>query len=111
MTYDALLRVAMRFGPVVQEPKKTSIHLVADTAFAGVATRRNKLAHHQVRDRDQESADREMREAFGEPLALRASSRGTSRAKALLAIGDDRLERPHARPLAIVGQDVAGLPD
>lgn len=42
-TYDALLRVARRLGEVVEEPKKTSIHLVADTAFAGVATRRSKL--------------------------------------------------------------------
>lgn len=42
-TYDALLRVARRFGDVVEEPKKTSIHLVAHSAFAGVATRRNKL--------------------------------------------------------------------
>ena len=42
-TYDALLRVARRFGDVVEEPKKTSIHLVANTAFAGVATRRSKL--------------------------------------------------------------------
>ena len=42
-TYDALLRVARRFGDVVEEPKKTSIHLVADTAFAGVVTRRSKL--------------------------------------------------------------------
>ena len=42
-TYDALLRVARRFGEVVEEPKKTSIHLVAHTAFAGVAARRSKL--------------------------------------------------------------------
>jgi len=42
-TYDALLRVARGFGHVVEEPKKTSIHLVADTAFAGVVTRRSKL--------------------------------------------------------------------
>lgn len=42
-TYDALLRVARRFGGVIEEPKKTSIHLVADSAFAGVATRRSKL--------------------------------------------------------------------
>ena len=43
ITYDALLSVAKRFGDVVEEPKKTSIHLVARTAFAGVATRRTKL--------------------------------------------------------------------
>jgi hypothetical protein len=42
-TYDALLSVAKRFGDVAEEPKKTSIHLVARTAFAGVATRRTKL--------------------------------------------------------------------
>lgn len=42
-TYDALLQVARRFGDVVEEPKKTSIHLVAHSAFAGVATRRKKL--------------------------------------------------------------------
>ena len=42
-TYNALLRVARRFGKVVEEPKKTSIHLVAHSAFAGVATRRNKV--------------------------------------------------------------------
>ena len=42
-TYDALLGVARRFGDVVEEAKKTSIHLVAESAFAGVATRRNKL--------------------------------------------------------------------
>jgi len=42
-TYDALLRVVRGFGEVVEQPKKTSIHLVAHTAFAGVATRRTKL--------------------------------------------------------------------
>lgn len=42
-TYEALLSVAKRFGDVGEEPKKTSIHLVARTAFAGVATRRTKL--------------------------------------------------------------------
>ena len=42
-TYDALLHVARRFGNVGEEPKKTSIHLVARTAFAGVMTRQTKL--------------------------------------------------------------------
>jgi len=42
-TYDALLRTVKRFGKVVEDPKKTSIHLVATTAFAGVVTRRSKL--------------------------------------------------------------------
>src|SRR5213080_2037682 len=33
--YDRLLKEAGRFGPVMEEPKKTSIHLVNRTAFAG----------------------------------------------------------------------------
>ena len=41
--YDRLLKEARRFGPVIEEPKKTSIHLVNRTAFAGVATRQHAL--------------------------------------------------------------------
>lgn len=42
-TYKRLLAAARRFGPVTEEAKKTSIHLVRRTAFAGVATRRAAL--------------------------------------------------------------------
>jgi uncharacterized protein DUF5655 len=42
-TYDQLLKKVKQFGPVVEEPKKTSIHLVNVTAFAGVATRKNSI--------------------------------------------------------------------
>ena len=42
-TYVAILEVARAWGPVVEEPKKTSIHLVRDTAFAGVATQKAAL--------------------------------------------------------------------
>ena len=42
-TYQQLLKAARTLGPVMKEPKKTSIHLVRDTAFAGVATRRSSL--------------------------------------------------------------------
>jgi hypothetical protein len=42
-TYDAILNASRRFGPVKVEPKKTSIHLVRDTAFAGVAVRKTAL--------------------------------------------------------------------
>jgi hypothetical protein len=42
-TYAALLAAAKKLGPVREEPKKTSIHLVRDTAFAGVATRKTAL--------------------------------------------------------------------
>lgn len=42
-TYRRLLEAARTLGPVVEEPKKTSIHLVSRTAFAGVATRRSSL--------------------------------------------------------------------
>ena len=42
-TYRQVLAAARAMGPVVEESKKTSIHLVARTAFAGVATRRSSL--------------------------------------------------------------------
>ena len=42
-TYETLLVAANKLGPVREEAKKTSIHLVRETAFAGVATRRDAL--------------------------------------------------------------------
>src|SRR5581483_1565865 len=36
--YDRLLKNVKKFGRVVEDPKKTSIHLFNKTAFAGVAT-------------------------------------------------------------------------
>jgi len=41
--YDRLLKSARTFGPVVEDLKKTSIHLVNRTAFAGVATRKSSI--------------------------------------------------------------------
>jgi len=41
--YDEILSAAAALGPVKQEPKKTCIHLVRRTAFAGVATRKDVL--------------------------------------------------------------------
>jgi hypothetical protein len=41
--YARILKEARKFGPVIEEPKKTSIHLVNKSAFAGVATRKNAL--------------------------------------------------------------------
>jgi hypothetical protein len=37
--YDRLLSVLRKFGGVIEEPRKTSIHLVNVSAFAGVQTR------------------------------------------------------------------------
>ncbi|HVF60066.1 MAG TPA: DUF5655 domain-containing protein [Thermoanaerobaculia bacterium] len=42
-TYRAILAAAKKLGPMREEAKKTSIHLVRKTAFAGVATRRTAL--------------------------------------------------------------------
>jgi hypothetical protein len=41
--YDHLLKHSRRFGKVSEDPKKTSIHLVNKTAFAGIATRKNSI--------------------------------------------------------------------
>ena len=41
--YDCILAESRKFGSVIEEPKKTSIHLVNKSAFAGVVTRKNAL--------------------------------------------------------------------
>ena len=42
-TYDQILKNARQFGRVSEEPKKTSIHLVNRTAFAGVVARKSAI--------------------------------------------------------------------
>jgi hypothetical protein len=41
--YEKVIKESGKFGKVVEEPKKTSIHLVNKSAFAGVMTRKNAL--------------------------------------------------------------------
>jgi hypothetical protein len=66
--YDRILKSARKFGAVDEEPKKTSIHLVNRTAFAGVATRKSaiiltiksdrKLSSPRIHKSEQTSASR-----------------------------------------------------
>ncbi|MFN2577014.1 MAG: DUF5655 domain-containing protein [Pyrinomonadaceae bacterium] len=66
--YENLLKTSRNFGTVVEDPKKTSIHLVNKTAFAGVATRNSaiiltiksdrKLSSPRVHKSEQTSARR-----------------------------------------------------
>jgi len=67
-TYAALLKAAKQFGPVKEEARKTSIHLVRKSAFAGVATRKTALiltlksdadlTNKRIHKREQASAHR-----------------------------------------------------
>src|SRR5262249_31481107 len=41
--YDRILDVSRRFGPVKEDPKKTSIHLVNRSAYAGIQNRRELM--------------------------------------------------------------------
>jgi hypothetical protein len=41
--YKGILKTARGLGSVREDPKKTSIHLVRETAFAGIATRKEAL--------------------------------------------------------------------
>ena len=41
--YDRIVRAARSLGKIQEDPKKTSIHLVHKTAFAGIATRKSAL--------------------------------------------------------------------
>ena len=53
--YEHLIVTLKRFGPITEEPKKTSIHLVNRTAFAGVATRKDFLILTIKSDRNRNS--------------------------------------------------------
>ena len=55
-TYRAILKAVRQFGPVKEEAKKTSIHLVRTTAFAGIATRKTVLILTLKSDADIASA-------------------------------------------------------
>ena len=41
--YEAIVTASRHFGPMLESPKKTSIHLDRKSAFAGVATRKAAL--------------------------------------------------------------------
>ena len=66
--YNKLLEILNTFGPIIEEPKKTSIHLVRKSALAGVETRKSYLllnikADHKIESprilkTDQPSANR-----------------------------------------------------
>ena len=50
--YQQLLKGVKKFGRVIEDPKKTSIHLVNKTAFAGVATRNKAIVLTIKSDRE-----------------------------------------------------------
>jgi hypothetical protein len=66
--YDRLLLAMQEFGKVIEEPRKTSIHLVNVSAFAGVQTRgtyillnikaNHKLESTRIHKTEQVSAQR-----------------------------------------------------
>ena len=51
-TYAALVKASRALGSMHEDPKKTSIHLVRDAAFAGVATRKDSLILTLKADRE-----------------------------------------------------------
>jgi len=93
--YDQLVSVLLAFGPVEEDPKKTSIHLNRKSALAGVETRKNyfllniksdhpiksprvekaeqvssKRFHHKVRISSPEDFDEELKNWLREAYAL-----------------------------------------
>jgi hypothetical protein len=60
--YDQLLSILKTFGPVTEDPKKTSIHLNRKSALAGVETRKDGLllnikSDHQIKSPRVEKAE------------------------------------------------------
>jgi len=60
--YDQLVSLLQTFGPIEQDPKKTSIHLNRKSALAGVETRKDCLllnikSDHQIKSPRIEKAE------------------------------------------------------
>lgn len=60
--YDQLISLLRSFGPVEEDPKKTSIHLNRKSALAGVEVRKNYLllnikSDHQIKSPRVEKAE------------------------------------------------------
>jgi len=60
--YDQLLSILQAFGPVIEDPKKSSIHLNRKSALAGVETRKDGLllnikSDHQIKSPRIEKAE------------------------------------------------------
>ena len=60
--YDQLLSILQAFGPITEDPKKTSIHLNRKSALAGVETRKDGLllnikSDHQIKSPRIEKAE------------------------------------------------------
>ena len=53
--YDGLIKKIESFGEFQEEPHKTSIHLLHQTAFAGIATRKEFLLLTIKTDSDRKS--------------------------------------------------------
>ena len=73
--YDQLLSILQAFGPVTEDPKKTSIHLNRKSALAGVETRKDSLllnikSDHQIRSPRIEKAEQISTKRFHHRLRI-----------------------------------------
>lgn len=96
--YAAILKAVAEFGPVKADAKKTSIHLVAKTGFAGVHPRKSALLLNirssapikskRIRKVEQVSANRYHNEMLiGSPAEVDAELLGWLKAAHALSVG------------------------
>ena len=68
--YDRLVKASSKFGPVAEDPKKTSIHLVNKTAFCGCRhPKERNNSDHQERSEDCESSHSQVRTDVCQPVS------------------------------------------
>ncbi|HEX6270032.1 MAG TPA: DUF5655 domain-containing protein [Anaerolineales bacterium] len=73
--YDQLLSILRTFGPVIEDPKKTSIHLNRKSALAGVETRKDSLllnikSDHQIQSPRIEKAEQVSAKRFHHKIRI-----------------------------------------
>lgn len=77
--YDQLVSLLRTFGPIEEDPKKTSIHLNRTSALAGVETRKNYLllnikSDHAIKSPRIEKSERISAKRFHHKVKISSSN-------------------------------------
>jgi hypothetical protein len=77
--YDQLVSLLQTFGPIQEDPKKTSIHLNRKSALAGVETRRDSLllnlkADHEIKSSRVEKSEQISAKRFHHKVRISSPS-------------------------------------
>jgi hypothetical protein len=106
-TYAALLKAGRALGPVREEPKQTSIHLLRETTFAGVTLRRESLiltlkSSDPIESERVEKAQQASAQRWHNEIRLSSPRDVDAELRAWIAASYELSGKPRTRPGALV---------